>query len=97
MRNGKSERWAKANGDTCLICGSPYIQIHHVFEGTANRKQSEKWGYVVPLCREHHTGSNGVHFNKSLDLELKRAAQEDFEERHGTRKEFREIFGRSYL
>ena len=81
----------------CLICGSPYIQIHHVFYGTANRKISDKYGYVVPLCQEHHTGQNGVHFNTKFDLYLKKLAQKRFEETEGDRKRFIEVFGKNYL
>lgn len=81
----------------CLICGSPYIQIHHVFYGTANRKISDKYGYVVPLCQEHHTGQNGVHFNPKFDLYLKKLAQKRFEETEGDRKRFIEVFGKNYL
>lgn len=83
----------------CIVCGRSPTQIHHVFFGwTGNRDKSEKYGYVVGLCFEHHTGSkNGVHFNKQLELELKRMCQEDFEKNIGTRDQFRKIFGKSYL
>ena len=81
----------------CIICGSPYVEVHHVFYGTANRKLSDKYGLVVPLCREHHTGDNGVHFNYKLDLYLKKMAQTYFEEHIGDRKTFREVFGKSFL
>lgn len=81
----------------CVVCGSPYVQIHHIFFGTSNRKMSDKYGYVAPLCREHHTGNTGVHFNKFLDLYLKQMAQTHFEANTGTRNEFRKVFGKSYL
>ncbi len=81
----------------CLVCGSPYIQVHHILYGTANRKLSDQYGYVVALCQEHHTGSTGVHFNKPLDLHLKKLAQKHFEGKIGTREHFREVFGKSYL
>ena len=81
----------------CLICGSPYVHIHHVFYGTANRKISDRMGLIVPLCQEHHTGNTGVHFNMELDLKLKRMAQEYFENHYGCREVFIRTFGRSYL
>lgn len=81
----------------CYVCGSPYVQIHHIFYGTANRKISDQYGYVVPLCQEHHTGSTGVHFNKPLDLHLKELSQEHFEANYGTREAFIKEFGRSYI
>lgn len=82
---------------TCLVCGSPYIEMHHVFYGTANRSVSDKYGYVVPLCNYHHTGADGVHGgNKSLDDYLKRMMQERFEQTY-SRERFIEEFGKSYL
>lgn len=83
--------------DYCMICGKPYPQVHHCFFGP-NRKIADKFGLVVPLCMEHHTGSNySPHRNRELDLEIKRKAQRDFEEKHGNRALFIELFGKSYL
>lgn len=86
------------NLEECYICGTNQnIHIHHVFFGTANRKQSDKHNLVVALCMKHHTGSNNsVHRNKEIDLALKICGQLKFEEEH-TRDEFRAIFGKSYL
>lgn len=80
----------------CIVCKRPYPQIHHIFEGTANRRISDDLGYIAPLCMEHHTGREGVHFNKALELYLKRKAQAHFEETH-TREEFVKTFGKSWL
>lgn len=44
------------------------------------------------LCYNCHTGNNGVHFNRALDLKLKRMAQENFEAVYGHEK-FMEEFG----
>lgn len=81
----------------CWFCGSCRdIQMHHIF-GAANRKKSDLWGYVVPLCRPCHLDNPlGVHCNQERNLMLKRWAQADFEETH-TREEFRSVFGKSYL
>lgn len=82
----------------CYVCGTTYgLHDHHIIYGTANRKQSEKYGLKVWLCQEHHTGSTGAHFNKDLDLHLKKLAQEHFEALYGARNEFIRVFGRSYL
>lgn len=98
---GKKQIKSRVQEDlnTCYVCGKSPTQIHHVFFGwTGNRLNSEKYGYVVGLCFEHHTGSSkGVHFNKVLEHQLKRLCQEDFEKNIGTRDEFRKIFGKSYL
>lgn len=81
----------------CFRCGTPYVEDHHVFFGTANRKLSEKYGLKLWLCPKHHrTGPEAVHLNRAVDLEYKAMAQLAFEETH-TREEFRQIFGKSYL
>lgn len=82
----------------CYVCGSVYnLQSHHCIYGTSNRKQSEKYGLKVWLCMQHHTGNEGVHFNRDLDLQIKRKAQTYFESNYGTREDFRSIFGKSWL
>lgn len=83
--------------DNCFVCGSPYVEVHHVFYGTAKRKLSDKYGLIVPLCEEHHRGQTGVHFNRDLDLHLKKLAQEKFEALYGANTSFREVFGKNYL
>ena len=82
----------------CYFCRSTYnVHLHHIFGGTANRKQSEKHGFKVFLCGFHHNMSNeGVHFNRELDLKLKRECQAKFEETH-SREEFMKIIGKNYL
>ena len=81
----------------CFVCKTTYgLEEHHCIGGTANRKQSEKYGLKVWLCHEHHRGNTGVHFNKELDLKIKKIAQSTFECEH-TREEFRAIFGKSWL
>lgn len=90
----------------CYICKNflgeyrplPFLEEHHIFGGTANRKLSEKYGLKVYLCDKHHTGSNeAVHAkNNDFDLRLKQIAQVAFERDH-SREEFMRIFGRNYL
>lgn len=82
----------------CLVCGSPYIEIHHVFFGTANRRLSDRYGYVVPLCPTHHReGAYSAHKSMELNMAYKCMAQRHFEEHNGSREDFIRIFGRSYL
>ena len=81
--------------DYCFFCGRYGTEIHHVFFGNPNRKLSDKYGLVVGLCYEHHRGNSGVHFNRELDLELKRTAQRKFEYTYN--EDFKAIFGRNYL
>lgn len=74
-------------------------QEHHIFYGTANRKLSEKYGLKVYLCLKHHQDSReGVHGrNRELDQKLKKKAQIAFEQKHGSRVDFINIFGRNCL
>jgi hypothetical protein len=83
----------------CWVCKNIFnLHEHHIFFGTANRKKSEQYGLKVWLCGYHHNLSNeGVHFNKPLDLKLKRVAQEYFESHIGTREDFIREIGRNYL
>lgn len=82
----------------CFFCNTTQnLECHHIFGGTSNRKNSEKYGLKVWLCNRHHTGSkDSVHHNKKMSDELKRIGQQAFE-RNGTRQEFMKIFGRNYL
>ena len=84
-------------GEFCVVCGSPKVQHHHVIGGTANRRISDKYGYIIPLCAEHHIGGTGIHRNRGLDLYWKQMAQTHFEKHRGTRQEFIREFGKSFL
>ena len=83
---------------TCYITGrKDNIHIHEVFYGNANRKKSIEYDCCVPLTAEYHNISNkGVHFNKALDLKLKKEMQVAFEKLHGHDK-FMKVFNRNYL
>ena len=82
--------------DVCFVCKRERQQVHHVF-GSYNRKHSDKYAYVLPLCEEHHTGKNGVHSNRQMDIHFKQMAQRHFEKNHGSRQDFMKVFGKSYL
>lgn len=88
-----------SNVKECLICGDTrYLNKHHIYEGTANRKKSEEYGCWCYLCQRHHNGSSaGVHYNRVLERHLKQSCQIRWEQRYGTRDEFIKTFGRSYL
>ncbi len=80
----------------CFFCGRPAECVHHIFAGTGRRKISEREGFIVPLCNRCHNMSDGaVHFNRKLDVRLKRLAQEAYEKNH-TREEFIALVGRNY-
>ena len=80
----------------CLICGSPYVEEHHILPGTANRRKCEAMGLKCYLCHEHHQGKTGAHQNKALRLRLERMAQEKFESTH-THEEWMNIFHKNYI
>ena len=88
----------------CYLCRKFYgientvgLHEHHIFEGNANRRISEEIGAKIWLCAKHHNMSNyGIHFNKGVDLEVKKEAQMRYEKDH-SREEFIEKIGRSYL
>lgn len=86
------------NKKECLITQSTQcLHKHHCFEGTANRKKSEKWNLYVYFVGEWHNLSNkGVHFNTFLDKGLKDYAQRVFENKY-SHKLWMNEFGKSYL
>lgn len=88
-----------SNERKCLVCDSTVnLHKHHVFEGTANRKKSEKDGCWVYLCSRHHNGSNaGIHYNKVFETNLKQKCQKEWEKIYGSREDFIKRYGRSYL
>lgn len=85
---------------TCFVTGSTNVAIHHVFPGNGRRKKCERYGFVVALEPRYHNMSNySVHAvpNEGLDIQLKQLAQKYFEAHYGTRDQFINEFGRSYL
>lgn len=83
----------------CYFCHSTQnLESHHVFFGTSNRKISEFRGFTVWLCRGHHTGGRqAVHRCRSADVCLKQMAQFYYEAHVGSREQFIDEFGKSYL
>lgn len=86
------------NMESCLICGSPEVEIHHCIHGTANRAKAEKYKLVVPLCGYHHRGwERAPHRCKDMDDYFKRMAQTYFELNIGSREMFMKEFGKNFL
>lgn len=80
----------------CYICGrTRELELHHVMSG-ANRKLSTKFGLVLFLCREHHTGKLGVHQDYIMKERLEKDAQKAFEALYG-HKLWMETFRKNYL
>lgn len=86
-----------ADLEHCIITGSSNIAIHHVFNGP-NRTLSEKYGFLVPLRPDwHNMTPYSVHMDQQLDESLKRKAQQYYEAHYGSREQFWQEFGKSYL
>lgn len=87
-----------SNEKECIICHTTQnLHRHHIFGGTANRKKSEQDGCWCYLCIEHHTGSHGVHQNRSLDVRLKQDCQRKWESLNGGREAFIKRYGKSWI
>lgn len=83
--------------DHCMLTGTAPVERHHIFGG-CNKKRSEKYGFIAPLRPDLHP--NGVFAGKearSVDILLKTKAQAYYEAHYGTREEFIQEFGKSYL
>lgn len=77
----------------CYLCGSPYsLEMHHCVFGRF-RKLSDKYGLVVPLCRECHYE---VHHDAAQAGYLKQEAQKAFDKKYG-QGEFIKVFGVNFL
>lgn len=77
----------------CIICKRKKDHLHEIFFGS-NRQKSMQYGFVIPLCTEHHAE---MHINKDWQEYWHVKGQEYWEEFIGTRKEFIEVFGKSYI
>lgn len=82
----------------CYITGTNKgLEEHHIF-GAWNRNNSEKYGLKIWLRRDWHRGCYyAIHENRELDLQIKKMAQTKWEEKYGTREDFINIFGKSWL
>ena len=85
--------------DMCYISGSTKasgedIHIHHIF-GAANKKSSEKYGFILPLRADWHNMSDyGIHFDRELDVRMRRKCQDYWLKHYGTQEEFIQVFGK---
>lgn len=101
----KKDKWCsllQQDREYCYLCDKDgiynnyFLQKHHIFHGP-NKNNSEREGLYVALCVAHHEyGPQAVHTNRQVELDLKREAQQIFEETH-SHEEFMAIFGKNYL
>ena len=81
--------------DICYLCGrGGPLDVHHIFGGPC-RKASTRRGLVVHICRQCHSELHDKGGEKMLRLHQK--GQMVYEEKFGSREQFREEFIRSYL
>lgn len=87
----------------CYVCRMKYnvstvdmLEEHHVLNGPL-RHMAEKYGLKVWLCHRHHNEPGySAHFDHHLRLDLKKQAQQDFEDLYGHDRWMAEI-GKDYL
>ena len=83
--------------DKCYICGKwGKCDVHHVFSGPC-RKTSDRYGFVVHLCRDCHSLIHDSERGGDMKLYLHPRGQMIYEERIGNRTAFIKEFIRSYL
>lgn len=84
----------------CYVTGcTDRLHEHHIFFGNGIRPLSEKYGLKIWLRADwHNMADYGIHFDKTLDLEVKQMAQKKAMEHYGwTTEDFIKIMGRNYL
>ena len=84
----------------CFICGRfGYVERHHVFGGTANRRLSEEDGLTVYLCPDcHRNAPHAAHRCRATMDSLHRWGQERWmEQTGGSTADFIARYGRNYL
>ena len=77
----------------CIICGKSKDNLHEIFMGK-NRQNSMKYGFIIPVCIEHH---RICHNNSQIQEFWHKEGQLYFEKNIGSREEFISIFGMNYL
>ena len=81
----------------CYLCGrETCLEVHHIFAGVANRRISTEQGFVVYLCHNCHTGTEGAQYDKDKNLYLKQMAQAEYEKTH-THDEWMRLIRKNYI
>lgn len=81
--------------EVCYLCGGFAVHTHHLFEGNGRRKISDRLKLTVRLCAECH---RKLHDTSCPQMDyLHRVGQRTYEQKIGTREQFRKDFIRSYL
>jgi len=77
-----------------MFTGTTMVERHHVFGG-ANKKLSEKYGFIAPLRPDlHPNGAQAGANAREIDIKLKRMCQNWYLEHIGTKEDFIREFGK---
>lgn len=51
----------------CCLCGAHGVHVHHIREGSAAGAGQRASGFLtIPVCPSCHTGTHGIHGDKSM-------------------------------
>lgn len=84
----------------CIFCGAPAECQHHLLFGKGIRTLAEEDGLKVPCCNKcHNMGqtSEKIHENPMAEKLSKLLGQAIYENKIGSREDFRKRYGKSYL
>lgn len=85
---------------SCMFCGREAESQHHLLFGTGDRRLAEQDGLKVPICNTcHNMGSTqeSIHGNSKAEALSKMLGQAIFENKIGSREDFRNRYGKSYF
>ena len=75
-------------------CTKKATDCHHLMNGSSvYRKRCDKYGLVIPVCRQCH---ERLHNDKAMLIRYKKLAQKAFEKQN-TREEWLNLFHKNYL
>ena len=84
------------NWDVCYFCHGPKQHVHHIMN-SANKKKSEKYGLLIPVCFKCHAQIHDNSTQKELNmLAVRRIGQKKFEELY-SRELWMKEFSKNYL
>ncbi len=87
--------------EICFFCGKPAECDHHLIFGNGRRVLAEEDGLKVPSCNKCHNISekpaDRIHENPMAEKLSKMLGQAIYEDKIGTRDEFRKRYGKSYF
>lgn len=81
----------------CEVCGSPYVELHHIVYKSENKNLENCKLNFVYLCPEHHRGTFGPHgskgarLNRKLKLEFQNKLEDLWDKQYLTREEINKV------